>query len=271
MKKLIIHAGFHRCASTTVQDLLRRNRSAIEASGGALLLRENLAGLLTGRQLRLLYRHAGGNTASRVRLALVSRMFRRMKADRILVSEELLLGLMPGVVPGTGFYPGFTPFLKAMSVLSEQFDIHLRFIARRPDRFLESAYAFRVARGLRCSFPDFVASIGADNVRWLPLVQAAEKAGLAGQTRIGVLEALPPSGDAVLQFLGLSDISDDCRTFPKGNKSPDNARLKGLLGPNAVTGFTNEERAAFLAAGKKDNDAFLTHSIVDVAPGVWAV
>lgn len=267
-QQIIIHAGFHRCASTATQNLLRRNRAAIEASGVKLLLREDLEGLLSGRQLRLLYRHQDQSMICRLRLWLVKRMLRRLRAKYILVSEELLLGLMPGV-RDRGFYPHFGNFLAAIKALAEDFDIQLKFIVRRQDRFLESAYAFRVPRGTKVPFKEYVNRIGLGNVSWLSLVRQVEAAGLADQTSFTTIEGLPKGGEGnwILHFLEVGYGAQGPQRL-SGNRRKPKAELAALAGTQDL-GFTESDRAAFLAQHKADNDAFLAHPVICAPPSTW--
>jgi len=269
-KKIIIHAGFHRCASTAVQDMLRDYRASIEALGTTVLLREDLEGWLSGRQLRLLYRCERGSLVSALRLKLAQRMLARLPTDRVVISEELLLGLMPGV-RDAGFYPHFSNFLTAVKALAKSFDVELRFIARRQDRFLESVYAFRVPRGLRASFPDYVASIGLEKVSWLGLLRQVEEAGLQGCCRFGVLESAPAAarGQWAMDFLGLGDVATGQEIRLSGNRRRSEAELLDMLGAHKQVGFTDEERAAFLTQHAADNAAFLAHPMVDAPADVW--
>jgi hypothetical protein len=269
-QQIIIHAGFHRCASTAVQDMLRARRAAIEATGTALLLREDLEGWLTGRQLRLLYRHQDDSLVSSLRLKLVASMLKRIRADRIVISEELLLGLMPGV-RDTGFYPHFGNFLSAVKALSRSFDIELRFIARRQDRFLESAYAFRVPRGTRLSFPDFVAPIGLENASWMRLLRQVEEAGLASACRFGVLESMPRAkrGRWAMNFLGLDELAPGEEIRLSGNRRLTETELIDILGTPKQVRFTDAERAAFLERLTADNAAFLAHPMVNAPADAW--
>ncbi|WP_068304417.1 hypothetical protein [Kordiimonas lacus] len=269
-QQIIIHAGFHRCASTAVQDMLRARRTAIEATGTALLLREDLQGWLTGRQLRLLYRHQDDSLVSSLRLKLVASMLQRIRADRIVISEELLLGLMPGV-RDPGFYPHFGNFMRAMKRLAKSFDVDLRLVARRPDRFLESAYAFRVRQGLREAFPDYVARIGEQDVSWLRLVREVERAGLTANTRFTCLESWPKerAGHAVLEFLGLDTVAGDTPIKLSGNPSWSADRLQATLEAPLQVAFTDVERTAFLSRLTADNAAFLAHPMVNAPADAW--
>jgi|GEM_PF-1713659 len=268
---IIIHAGFHRCASTAVQDLLRARRPVIEASGTALLLREDLEGWLAGRQLRLLYRHKAGSLPSAVRFALAKSMLRRTGAARVLISEENLIGMMPGVAE-TRFYPHFRAFLKAVKLLSQDFDISLRFITRRPDRFLESAYAFRVVRGLRMPFPAFLEAVGQDAADWSRLAAEVEAAGLLGLTRFACLEAWGQEnpGAAALAFLGHADAADGDLKF-SGNRRRTADELQAVVGEGVEVGFTDAGRQAFLNRHADAMKAFLVSPMVDAAADPWGL
>ncbi len=268
-QQIIIHAGFHRCASTAVQDLLRDRRAAITASGTALLLREDLEGWLTGRQLRLLYRHEGGSMLSALRFSLAKSMLKRTGARRVLISEENLIGMMPGVTD-TRFYPHFRAFLKAVKVLTRDFDVSLRFVVRRPDRYLESAYAFRVMRGLRMAFPEFVAAAGEGAADWSKLALEVEAAGLAGVTRFACLEAWGQEnpGAAALAFLGHADAAEGDLKF-SGNPSRTSAELQAVVGEGLEVGFTDAGRQAFLNRHAGAMEAFIASPMVGADARLW--
>lgn len=269
-KQIIIHAGLHRCASTAIQDMLRANQQAIEAAGFALLTRPQLEGPLFGRQLRLLYRHAPGSWTAKARLALVRGGLDRIAADKILISEENLAGVMPGVLDNR-FYPHWNAFLAAVKALSLDFDVRLKLVVRRQDRYLESAYAFRVVRGLRQSFPEFLASIGPEHISWLSLSRAIEAAGLADLTNMSPMESWPPDdpGMWAAHFLELGGIITPAHSRLGGNQRPAVKKLQALIGTQVT--FTDEERAAFLAMHADDNVAFLNHPMVQAAPSVWGL
>jgi len=235
MKKVIIHAGLHRCASTAVQSLLRRNREAIEATGTRLLLREDMMSGFFGLSLRLLYRHRQYLPQAQARLLRARTGLRATRADTVLISEENLIGMMPGLFSHR-FYPHLPHFISALALLSRTVEIHPRFIVRRQDRFLESVYAFRVFRGYTLSFPDFLASTGARSLSWFMLVRQLERYGLDKSARLVPLEAWPQAGAAAhaMAFLDHGHVPIAASERLSGNPSLGRDALKLLLAMNRM-------------------------------------
>lgn len=235
MKTLTLHLGMHRCGSTTVQNFLRANREALRQQGIAVLLRPDLK---ADRALDMRTWHR--------RLALDPRMWdhtgrlvRRLKAidpNHIIISEEGLISLMPGLKSRT-FYPHIEVFLKRLRPLRSQIDLRLRFIVRRQDRFLESVYAFRLFRGLTDDFETFHRSFPPECFDWNHIAGALERSGLADQTRIAVLEAmpLPRIADTLNEFLDC-DLAEPL-SVNRGNKSIAKESLPLFLALNRAGGM----------------------------------
>lgn len=128
-------------------------------------------------------------------------------AGRLLViSDENLLGPMPGSAPGVP-YPGHPRLLRTLRGLDALADVSLRVVLRRQDRWLESLYAFRVGRGMTLGFDDFLAGFRGIPLSWLPLVRSLQRAR-PGSVRVGLLEGLFATGTeaAVARFLELPTL-----------------------------------------------------------------
>ncbi len=235
MKKVIVHAGFHRCASTAIQSLLLRRRAEIEATGTRLLLRDDLMTGFFGQSVRLLYRHRQYLPQAQVRLARARTGLKASRADTILISEENLVGMMPGLFSHR-FYPSLAHFIRALALLSRSVEIHPRFVVRRQDRFLESVYAFRVFRGYTLSFADFLASTGARSLSWFMLVRQLERYGLDRTARLALLEAWPKeeAPAMAMEFLGHGHIPLPQDERLSGNPSLGRDALKLLLAMNRM-------------------------------------
>lgn len=235
MKKIIVHAGLHRCASTAIQSLLERCRADIEGAGTRLLLRKDLMPGFFGQSVRLLYRHRQYLPQAQVRLARARAGLKATRLDTTLISEENLIGMMPGLFSHR-FYPSLPYFIRALALLSRSVDIHPRFVVRRQDRFLESVYAFRVFRGYTLSFADFLASTGARSLSWFTLVRQLERYGLDRTARLVPLEAWPKEQAPALAMAFLDHghipLSDGERL--SGNPSLGRDALKLLLAMNRM-------------------------------------
>jgi len=186
MKKLTLHLGMHRCASTTTQNLLRANRALLAERGIGVILRADMEAM-PALDMRLWHRRykldpRGWGAVERFVDAVDA-----MAEPHVVVSEENLVGTMPGVLDRQ-FYPHFEHLLNRLASLKARFDLQLRFVMRRQDRYLESVYAFRVARGLAEDFDSFRASFPPAAFDWTKITAALDKYGLAGQNRIAVMD-----------------------------------------------------------------------------------
>ena len=234
MKKLIVHMGAHRCASSATQALLRRNRADIEASGVALLLRDELVAETHGVAMNRFYDYRFWHPLRRRDVAVTRRALAHIPQDTVLVSEENLMGIMPGHLRA-GFYSGFGPFCQALAVLKRDVEVHPRLVVRRQDRLIESIYGFRVAFGLRDDFGAFIAPFYQMDLSWLRLATTLQRTGFSDTARIDVLEAWPRSVDAtdhVLRFLGLEGLALDGGGLRHGNSRFDEPVLEVLLAMN---------------------------------------
>jgi len=225
--------GAHRCASSATQALLRRNRGGIEAQGVALFLREDLAENAQKMAVNRLYEYRFWKPGSQLAVARTSATLATLSAKTILISEENLMGIMPGHL-GHGFYGKFAGFCQALSKLSKTVEVHPRLIVRRQDSFIESAYGFRVAFGLREDFREFAARFKADEMSWNRMVTAIEKNKLDKHSRIDVLEAWPDEGktEHLLSFLGLEGVPLEGGGLRSGNSRFGEEGLALLLAMN---------------------------------------
>ncbi|TNE62378.1 MAG: hypothetical protein EP335_12350 [Alphaproteobacteria bacterium] len=233
MKQLIVHMGAHRCASSAVQALLRRNRATLEAAGVALFLRADMEEADARVDARGLFRASWRNPTALWRAHRFRQAVMALPHDRIVISEENLIGTMPGQYDGL-FYPGFSRFLNALVPLGAQLDLVPRMIVRRQDRFVQSAYAFRVAFGLAQAFPAFVKDLDLQGLSWLRLATGVDRTGLADRFRFQPLEAWPRAEAAARAsaFLGLADVLPAADETLKGNASFPEDDLRLMLSLN---------------------------------------
>lgn len=232
MKKLIVHMGAHRCASSATQAFLRRNRADIEPHM-CLMLRDDLAAGKHGIAMNRLYDYRAWHLARRAEVAATRKAIAAVSQDSILVSEENLMGLMPGHL-GAGFYPGFERFCAALGRLAGVAEIHPRLIVRRQDRLLESIYGFRVAFGLRDDMPAFLAPLVGEDLSWMRMIHAFERFGFGETAKIDVLEAWPREGTTahLMAFLGLPELPLSGGGLRMGNSRFSEAALELMLAMN---------------------------------------
>jgi hypothetical protein len=232
MKKLIVHMGAHRCASSATQAFLRRNSADI-LPHMCLMLRDDLTALKHGIAMTRFYDYRFWHLGRRAEVTATRKAIAAMPQDSILVSEENLMGLMPGHL-GAGFYPGVERFCAALSKLAGVAEIHPRLVVRRQDRLLESIYGFRVAFGLRDDMPAFLAPLLGSDLSWLRMVRAFERFGFGDTAKIDVLEAWPREGttEHLMTFLGLPELPLSGGGLRMGNSRFSEAALELMLAMN---------------------------------------
>jgi len=204
MKKLVLHLGAHRCGSTAIQSLLRREHTALAGEGIGVFLRADME--TGGFDLRRLHRYRSLNPVWRSKLTKTARAVEMMQQQTLVVSEENIMGTMPAV-RSSQFYPHFSSLVQSLVKLSqlmrEPLTIAPRLVVRRQDHYLESVYAFRVARGLAVGFDDFVKAATRTRISWLKLVRSFDGVPSSIELSVGILEAWPKptAGAKALEFL----------------------------------------------------------------------
>lgn len=220
MKKLVLHLGAHRCGSTAIQTLLRRENDALkQASIGVFLRADMTAG---GFDLRRLHRYRHANPLWRSKLKKTARSIEAMPEQTLIVSEENIMGTMPGV-RGNQFYPYFSNLVQSLAKLAEltkePMTIAPRLVVRRQDYYLESVYAFRVSRGLTVGFDDFVNAATRTRISWLGLADAFGDVASSIRPEFALLEAWPKATAAALalDFLIGENVLELSQTRLTGN------------------------------------------------------
>ena len=235
MKKLIIHMGAHRCGSTAIQSMLRREQDQLQKMGIRVVLRADMVS--GGMDLRRLHRYRTMNPIWQTKLKKAVAALEDTSAHTLLASEENLMGTMPAV-RSKGFYPHFTRLTGGLARLGKMLEgkatIAPRLVVRRQDRYLESVYAFRVSRGLSIGFDSFIKSVTKSKVSWLALAKSMGGLPANVQPQIALLEAWPKptAGDKALTFLiGDHDVQMQTRRLT-GNTRHSETALRLMLAMN---------------------------------------
>lgn len=235
MKKLVLHLGVHRCGSTAVQSLLRREHEALmQADVGVFLRTDMVAG---GFDLRRLHRYRRANPLWRAKLKKTAQSIEGMPQQTIVVSEENIMGTMPGV-RSNQFYPHFPNLVQSLVKLTQltrdPLMIAPRVVVRRQDHYLESVYAFRVSRGLAVGFDDFVKVATRKRISWLGLAEAFRDVPPSIQPAFALLEAWPkPTAAAqALAFLLGDNALELSQPRLTGNTRRTAKELKSMLAMN---------------------------------------
>ena len=110
-KHVIFHVGAHRCGSSTTQGILDSLRDHLASYDVAVLLRRDLINESKLRRLRLLHRQPFGALPAAMAL-------RKISNERALISDENILGLMPGI-SGLRPYHGYKRAVLGLAILSK--------------------------------------------------------------------------------------------------------------------------------------------------------
>lgn len=193
-QRIVIHLGAHRCGSTTVQRTLQLNRQWLAGKGVAVLTRNELTRAASLAPLIHLHERPLG-------VVPVAYSLYRISHPTAIISEENILGRMPGLEGGVP-YGRSGRALAGIALLARFFDCSLRWIIRRQDRMVESAYAFRVVRGITEDFQSFSSRFDR-NLFWSPIARTIARRH--PDFRIAFFEGLLPGSNVqrILDFLGL--------------------------------------------------------------------
>lgn len=149
-RKIIIHAGFHKTGTTSLQQTLRANRAALRPDI-RLVLRPGMTALCESARAYSRSREDYDLGLVKYEAAMLLEALQRETAGTLIISSEDLAGHMPGRHRLHGY--GATPHL--MRALSEAFkladpdaDLTFFFTTRAADPWLRSCYAqhLRTAR-----------------------------------------------------------------------------------------------------------------------------
>lgn len=236
--RVVIHAGFHKTGTTTLQSLLRENKRLL-SNHMQIFLREDMIALCTAARKY-------SKTRSGVDLGLVRYELADIlesdasEAPVILLSSEDLSGFMPGR-RGLKTYDAaptlMTALRDAVFAVFPKANLTFLFTTRASQAWLKSCYAqhLKVIR-MTLSEPEYLACFSASSA----LDDVVDEISLVVQdARINrvALEEKSPTGLAPLdRVLDLTDTPSALRTAlpatPVVNQSPDPARLAELLSLN---------------------------------------
>lgn len=231
MTDVIVHMGLHRTATTTLQKCLREVRDSLK--GTTVILREDMQ---KNKYLDMRrWHHTSGLSKIWLDMKLAEQKWaygaRSYGISSVIVSEENLVGTMPGH-KHTAFYPSFDAFVTRLQRLDEYVDVHPRLVVRRQDRFLESVYAFRVARGLTDDFPTFVGRLDCKDYDWGRFLEPLQ--GFGDKAQIAVLENWQQDGGVAANALSFVRVSFGVTRKGRGNRRFGDKALQLLLALNRV-------------------------------------
>ena len=241
-RRIILHAGFHKTGTSSVQQVLRANRAT---------LKPELAMRLKGQMKDLMHATRGYSTwRDPLTLAKATRRFgvvldslALMPRRVLVISAEELSGHMPGRARLTDY--SAAPILLQRFPKAEQ---AIYFSTRDPDAWLRSAYWEHVkSSSMTLSYDDFIGSYeqAVDFEKVISTTKRTIQADVY-DTSLEDSDDLPlgPAGP----LLDLCDISPELRKKiipqPAKNQRMDDAVLLALLDANRAYADRDERKAA---------------------------
>ncbi len=171
--------GVHRAASTAIQNYLDLSRSGLMKHDVSLLVPSDLRGEVYKGHFTKLKNHSALSPRKIYLEKRLSGLLNEIATDIAIISEENLIGTMPGQDIPFSFYPRAPRFFEALDRWSMKYEIHPRLIVRSQHKWVQSLYAFRVFRGLESSFGEFVKSIPKGLLDWNRIWSDLNATGLA--------------------------------------------------------------------------------------------
>lgn len=262
---VILHLGAHRTGTTAFQAFLATNRAALAAAGTAMWLPRDirggpLAGLLQHPRKRI--RGADGRLERRVAAAL--ERLRARGLQRLLLSDENLLGCMAGCLAAGAPYPEAWGRVRRLDALFGG-RIALAGLAMRPPAgWWASVLAHRMTRRGPPPDPALIDRLAGQTRGWADIT--ADLGGaLPGRTvAVWEYDRLVDRPTRLLAALLQGDPPPDLiRTAHGRNASPGAAelarRIAGTLPPGLVAGapgrwmpFSARQQAALDARHRQD-------------------
>lgn len=250
MVEVVFHIGAHKCATSSVQQGLA---SYAERTPGLAYLpptrpSERTEGREPNPQLKALIRLAGRDDGPSVG-AVVEGLVRLIEAEagceRIVISDEYMLGPMPGL--GWRFYPRAAALREALDGVARRFKVSVFLQSREPAAFLKSCHRFRVRFGLTLGYDAFLDRFALDTLSWTALGKTLFE-GAGFDWRVLPLETLvdPARAEATAAALRFVLPAWDLADVPLASANPAFGplmraatlvlRRAGVHVPNALAG-----------------------------------
>jgi hypothetical protein len=201
MKKVFLHLGAHKTATTFIQKNLAASRAMFDAQGWTVVhfheeqpkLHRIFRALRKGQRL-----HAR---------ARVESYFEQLKTSpqNIMFTCEGMLGSPRNLGPA-GLYPDRVAAAKLLREFFTGCDVTLGFALRNFADFLESIYCYLVGmEGYSESFEDFIADVDPKDITWLGLAEDLCELFGAGNVRLWTFEEFRKNSTS--SYMKLMDVA----------------------------------------------------------------
>lgn len=237
VRELVLHAGFHKTGSTSLQALLERNSSCLPegtvylgAAGGRLSA--------FARAIRA-FEKAPGPECGRLlqrEVAEVLALPDVAAAERVVISFEGMVGRIPNVGNDRPVYGHAAALLEWIVSDTDHRDTKVFLYTRSEDKWLRSLFRHLVVkRGIALTEDQFIAVPKFVGFSWVPILQDIRRV-LADDLTVLRMEddlgtRLGP-GTQLLRHIGLTDEAlEQWQLVPAQNRGASSEALRGLSHP----------------------------------------
>jgi hypothetical protein len=241
---IILHMGAHRTATTTLQNLIHRNRAELAMAGIAAWTPERtrnglFAGLIHAPETltdQVERRGARSCGVIAVELARLAQSGHR----QLIVSEENMLGAARNNMRQGRLYPQLAERLRRLAPAFGSRCRRIGLSIRAYDSYWASAFAFGVAEGHRMPGPDMLDRLVTQPRRWRDVICDVAAAFPAAELVVWPFERLAGQPDRQLALLtgGLSQYMTLQGARDWRNPSPRLGQLREILNDRGEPGAT---------------------------------
>ncbi|HEX8233198.1 MAG TPA: hypothetical protein VF559_07635 [Caulobacteraceae bacterium] len=166
-KKVFLHLGAHKTATTFIQRTLVHNRPYLRAQGWKVIyLQKDRPEVYA--EVKRVRRSEDESEPANLFLQMLNKV-RDGKANHLLTSETIL-GKMS--VRGAGkIYPSHRHMIRLLKRGLGDTDVSVGFAVRNPGGYLESSYNWLVYNGATFDFAEYIERVDVDQLSWVPVVE----------------------------------------------------------------------------------------------------
>lgn len=232
---IILHVGSHRTGSTSFQHYLRGNRAELAAQGTALwephMLRKGLFdGLFATPRMqngRNLQRRAMG------RVRLHAAQAKRAGADRLLVSEENMIGAPRACLRAASLFPAIGERMARLDAAFEGRITRVVMCIRAQDLWWSSIAAYGVGRGHGLPDETRLTALAASPRTWRDVITDMSCALPEAEIHVMPFEQFAGRADKLLEE-ATGHTAPPAHAKSWLNRSPDAAMLRDKMEENGV-------------------------------------
>lgn len=245
---IILHVGAHRTGSTSFQHYLRGNRARLMAEGTALwepnMLRKGVFDGLFAAPRMLNGRNLQRRAMGRVRLNAAQA--ERAGAQRLLVSEENMIGAPRACLRAASLYPAMGERMARLDAAFEGAITRVVLCIRAQDLWWSSIAAYGLGRGHPLPDPMLLEAIAQSPRTWRDVITDLSCALPHAEIKILPFEQFAGQADKLLaQATGHPAPLTHAESWL--NRSPDLGMLRRKMAEN---GMTTADLPAHLAEGE---------------------